>query len=1017
MRRRGRRPNWGRSCSASRHDVIFLAGHFSANSALAADFKTSVLTTDLAASTTDFTNSIVFSAGCHSGYNLVDGDAIPGVTLPLDWAQAFARKKVTLIAGTGYQYGDTDFLEYSERLYHNFARQLRAGVAGTPVAVGEALVQAKLAYLAATPDIRGLHEKALLQATLFGLPMLGVNMPAGRGAIPGTTAAIDPAVVGAGPAAALGLETFDLGVAPGLTARTQSLTNLDGGPAITASWLSGPDGVVTKPGEPALPLAVINVTPNDPGLVLRGIGYRGGTFVDSGPVVPFTGAATTESRGVHVPFLSPVFYPSTMWTPNYFGALAGNGGTQLLVTPAQYRAANVVDGTSTQRRHTGMNLRLFYSGNLSQAALSDAPTIVAVDAQQDATGGVTFAAQVVGDPAAAIYQVWVTYTGGGTNAWTSVDLSQCVAPLPVVCGASEDSRLWKGRLASAPANLKYFVQAVNGVGLVARNDNVGAYFGLGSLTPTATTLALISAPSSAIVGDSPTVTAKLTYAAGVGLAGKLVAVGAGGAARLGTTGSDGSVTVKMPVVADPGNYLITAAFAGDDVYQPSSASTPLTINRAAATPTLLPASAASAGINISGALGSTNAGLQQVAVAYTVAGPSGPTTVYAITDYLGNATFPPPSGLPPGSYTVTQASFNGDGTYAPTTITFPTPLQISIPKLNQGIVFDPPLAAKTFGDPDFTASGRASSGLVVSYGASGNCTVAGSTVHLTGVGSCTLTADQAGDATFNAAATATQGFSIGTPVAAPTVVSLVRAVPSPTMVDSVTYTLTFSEAVTGVTAGNFAVATSGITAASVAGVSGVGHDVDGDGEHRPRHGIAAPRRRQRRRHHQHRGHAAHRNAVHRGNLRHRQGRHGRRYRPGPAGERLRQRRLCVVRRRPTRHRRDAYGCSRMDAFWRPAESRALSMSIRTSRGEYCTLQLARYSASGAAGCLVRDQRSHRDGSHERQVGLVNSSSMADGTFFVSGHPLQRDPRRAVRGQVHERRCCPTRRSGRTVSSR
>ena len=116
-----------RKLLGSRHDVIFLAGHFSANSALAADFATSLLTTDLAASTVDFTNAIVFSAGCHSGYNLVDADAIPGVTLPLDWAQAFARKKATLIAGTGYQYGDTDFLEYSERLYPNFARQLRAG--------------------------------------------------------------------------------------------------------------------------------------------------------------------------------------------------------------------------------------------------------------------------------------------------------------------------------------------------------------------------------------------------------------------------------------------------------------------------------------------------------------------------------------------------------------------------------------------------------------------------------------------------------------------------------------------------------------------------------------------------------------------------------------------------------------------------------------------------------------------------------------------------------------------------
>ena len=89
-----------RSCSSkllgARHDVIFLAGHFSANSALAADFSTNLLTTDLAASPVDLTNSIVFSAGCHSGYNLVDADAIAGVTMPLDWAQAFARKRATL---------------------------------------------------------------------------------------------------------------------------------------------------------------------------------------------------------------------------------------------------------------------------------------------------------------------------------------------------------------------------------------------------------------------------------------------------------------------------------------------------------------------------------------------------------------------------------------------------------------------------------------------------------------------------------------------------------------------------------------------------------------------------------------------------------------------------------------------------------------------------------------------------------------------------------------------------------
>ena len=105
----------------NRYDLAFLAGHFSANSALAADYATSVLASDLDSAPVDLTNAIYFSAGCHSGYNIVNEHAVPNVTVERDWAQVFARKGATLIAGTGYQYGDTEFLEYSERLYLEFA--------------------------------------------------------------------------------------------------------------------------------------------------------------------------------------------------------------------------------------------------------------------------------------------------------------------------------------------------------------------------------------------------------------------------------------------------------------------------------------------------------------------------------------------------------------------------------------------------------------------------------------------------------------------------------------------------------------------------------------------------------------------------------------------------------------------------------------------------------------------------------------------------------------------------------
>ena len=84
---------------------------------------------------------------------------------------------------------------------------------------------------------------------------------------------------------------------------------------------------------------------------------------------------------------------------------------------------------------------------------------------------------------------------------------------------------------------------------------------------------------------------------------------------------------------------------------------------------------------------------------------------------------------------------------------------VTIAKANQTITF-PPLADKTFGDPDFTVSATASSGLTVSFTASGQCTVTGSTVHLTAVGSCTITAKQAGDLNYNAASDLPRTFNI-----------------------------------------------------------------------------------------------------------------------------------------------------------------------------------------------------------------------------------------------------------------
>src|SRR5437016_10833710 len=88
-----------------------------------------------------------------------------------------------------------------------------------------------------------------------------------------------------------------------------------------------------------------------------------------------------------------------------------------------------------------------------------------------------------------------------------------------------------------------------------------------------------------------------------------------------------------------------------------------------------------------------------------------------------------------GACTIT-ASQAGNANFNPAT---DVPQSFNIAKANQTITFNA-LANKTFGDADFNLSATASSGLSVSFTATGNCTVSGNTVHLTGAGSCTITA-------------------------------------------------------------------------------------------------------------------------------------------------------------------------------------------------------------------------------------------------------------------------------------
>jgi CSLREA domain-containing protein len=649
-------------------DLIFLAGHFSASAALAADYRTRLYSSEVVDSDVDLQNAIILGAGCHAGYNIVDPHDVPGVTREPDWAQAFARKGATLFAGTGYQYGDTDFIEYSERLYLELARQLRMGTG--PVAVGKALTAAKQAYLAVTPQPRGLHEKALLQATLFGLPMLSVDLP-GERLVPSDSSSV---VTGANPfttnpGAALGLRYADVTVAPSLTTHTVLLTNPSDRSTAVATYLVGEDGVITNPGEPALPLEVRNVGIAD--LALRGLGFRSGSYTETDGVLPLIGAPTTELRGVHTPFRSDVLFPVQPWTVNYLGALMG-GTTLLSVTPAQWVSSAPGSSLSTLRSFDGMTLRLYYSDNVetyggnSTPALSAPPSINSISAHA-ADGRVKFQTHVVGNPAAGIQEVWVTYTalhGPFAGAWQSLNLVQ----------GTVDSTLWEGSLdlgATSPEDLRFMVQAVNGVGLVGLATNLGAYYvpASGTQTPVATSLALELPASSAPYGTQSTFAASLTQD-GSPLPGMTVAFGLGAQSRRAVTDASGRASVTIPLLGLPGLYDVRASFAGTAEYSASSDTRPFSILTQSTAIELIPQEiTAIPGTEVPLIAVLTDAmgrRLGEKTVYFEVTGENGIYRAAAITDYAGRAAIGVVP-LPAGGYSVTATYLPGDDRFTSAT--------------------------------------------------------------------------------------------------------------------------------------------------------------------------------------------------------------------------------------------------------------------------------------------------------------------------------------------------------------
>ena len=196
-------PSSAASCLAIRsHDIVFLAGHFSANDTLAADF-------DDIAERHASSRPTAANAGAPEEH--------PGAQrgLPLRLQHRRRRRRSSAHRHQRLDPADGPAGRAADRRHrlpvrrHRLPRVQRAALPrarppaargagdGTadPIAVGKALVLAKQDYLAGLTTCPASTRRRVLQATLYGLPMTGFDAP-GRAPLDDAAVRSCPATVG-----------------------------------------------------------------------------------------------------------------------------------------------------------------------------------------------------------------------------------------------------------------------------------------------------------------------------------------------------------------------------------------------------------------------------------------------------------------------------------------------------------------------------------------------------------------------------------------------------------------------------------------------------------------------------------------------------------------------------------------------------------------------------------------------------------------------------------------------------
>lgn len=413
--------------------------HFSHNEALPAAGNTTGDTSDLfttadvsaAANADRLSRRILMSVGCHSGANVPDV-YVGNSTRKLDWPQAFAQQGAVYVANTGYGYGDTKLVAYSEKLHREVALQLRNGTS-----VADALRFAKQAYLA--EGLANVYDpKVLMQTTYYGIPQYRLS---------GTFVPPTP------------LTSPPLGIDPTTNLQASAIT-------ITATPEERPGPFYVVPGQdplvadgrPIQPRTDVNIT--QPGLVAHGAVITGLTSTDRPNFAVQFSRPTVDLAANERPIVPlETAFPTALQNITNFSAPVANGlaapREQLVMAMGQWVSTSATNPQiGTQRIFSSVSAKVFYQPPSNTDF--EPPTILSVESPPVGQAVRFNVAASDNAGAGTIKRVLVLYLDGAT--WRPLDL--------VAFGG-----YFTGTGQSSTANPDYFVQVVDSSGNVAVSSN------------------------------------------------------------------------------------------------------------------------------------------------------------------------------------------------------------------------------------------------------------------------------------------------------------------------------------------------------------------------------------------------------------------------------------------------------------------------------------------------------------------------------------------------------------------